>query len=184
MRLAFMQSFCCFWKITVPRKENSFKNSFFLKDCMQAYLKSCRIRCDVRICKLFVTHGKRGKVVTRCGHSERKDVLLYVIYLTCVCICNPGVSGHGLHKVSKVTDIVGGSLLPIISDLAVWFFAESVEREEEVLQNKEEEKESADMQVENSSSRAEGSLHFVVQNFSKIKETVLSDPVLIRNLQW
>eukprot|EP00794_Sanderia_malayensis_P008888 gene8888-9838_t len=37
---------------------------------------------------------------------------------------------------------------------------------------------------EDEPSRAEGKIQFEVQNFSKIKETVLSDPIMIRNLQW
>lgn len=42
----------------------------------------------------------------------------------------------------------------------------------------------SDVQMEDGPSRPEGALRFEVQNFSKIKETVLSDHVMIRNLQW
>ena len=41
-----------------------------------------------------------------------------------------------------------------------------------------------EMSEENDPSRAEGLIHFDVQNFSKIKDTTLSDPVTIRNLPW
>ena len=41
-----------------------------------------------------------------------------------------------------------------------------------------------DVDMEDGPSRAEGILRFEVQNFSKLKDTVYSDPVMIRNLQW
>ena len=43
---------------------------------------------------------------------------------------------------------------------------------------------SNDIDMDGGPSRAEGQLRFEVQNFSKIKDTVYSDPVMIRNLQW
>ena len=41
-----------------------------------------------------------------------------------------------------------------------------------------------DVDMEDGPSRAEGLLRFEVQGFSKLKDTVYSDPVIIRNLQW
>lgn len=41
-----------------------------------------------------------------------------------------------------------------------------------------------DVDMEDGPSRSEGLLSFEVQNFSKLKDTVYSDPVMIRNLQW
>ena len=41
-----------------------------------------------------------------------------------------------------------------------------------------------DVDMEDGPSRAEGLLKYDVQNFSKLKDTVYSDPVMIRNLQW
>lgn len=40
------------------------------------------------------------------------------------------------------------------------------------------------MLLEEDSARPEGVVRFVVKDFSRLKETVLSDPVLIRNLPW
>ena len=41
-----------------------------------------------------------------------------------------------------------------------------------------------DVDMEDGPSRAEGVLKFEVQNFGKLKDTVYSDPTMIRNLQW
>ena len=49
---------------------------------------------------------------------------------------------------------------------------------------KEEVDETNDVDMEDGPSRAEGILRFEVQSFSKLKDTVYSDPVMIRNLQW
>ena len=38
--------------------------------------------------------------------------------------------------------------------------------------------------MEDGPSRAEGVLRFEVQNFNKLKDTVYSEPEMIRNLQW
>ena len=45
-------------------------------------------------------------------------------------------------------------------------------------------KEDGDVEMAEDPSRAEGVLKFEVPNFSKLKETILSDPVIIRNLPW
>ena len=46
------------------------------------------------------------------------------------------------------------------------------------------EKETSETPMEEDSARPEGVVRFVVKDFSKLKETVLSEPVLIRNLPW
>ena len=45
-------------------------------------------------------------------------------------------------------------------------------------------KESEDVVMEEDTARPEGTIRFVVNNFSKLKETVLSDPIYVRNLPW
>lgn len=42
----------------------------------------------------------------------------------------------------------------------------------------------SEMQLEEDSARPEGVVRFVVKDFSKIKDTALSEPVFIRNLPW
>ena len=41
-----------------------------------------------------------------------------------------------------------------------------------------------EMELEEDSARPEGVVHFTVKDFSRLKETILSDPVYIRNLPW
>ena len=41
-----------------------------------------------------------------------------------------------------------------------------------------------EMELEEDSARPEGVVRFVVKDFSRLKETTLSDPVCIRNLPW
>ena len=45
-------------------------------------------------------------------------------------------------------------------------------------------KESEDVPMEEDTARPEGTVQFVVPHFSKLKETVLSDPIYVRNLPW
>jgi ubiquitin carboxyl-terminal hydrolase 7 len=42
----------------------------------------------------------------------------------------------------------------------------------------------AEMELEEDSARPEGVVRFIVKDFSRLKETVLSEPVYIRNLPW
>ena len=39
-------------------------------------------------------------------------------------------------------------------------------------------------EMEEDSARPEGVVRFIVKDFSRLKETVLSEPVCIRNLPW
>lgn len=41
-----------------------------------------------------------------------------------------------------------------------------------------------DMELEEDSARPEGVVRFLVKDFSRLKETVLSEPIYIRNLPW
>ena len=41
-----------------------------------------------------------------------------------------------------------------------------------------------EMELEEDSARPEGVVRFVVKDFSRLKETILSEPVYIRNLPW
>lgn len=61
----------------------------------------------------------------------------------------------------------------------------SAEKKTETL-DKEDAKNGKDVEMEDIEDhcRAEGHIKFEVKNVSKIKDTVLSDPVIIRNLPW